>query len=1156
MVMVLKSFFGSKIVLILLILTVLSANASANQTLYTFGTPNKHYGLDEKTQTISTFDNLVMREENGWFHISQKNNEKGKFIFYVEGKKVIGGAKFESKTNNAKQVSATQKNVSGKREVTFAFASPNAQANIVFDLNESGMKFSNFVQTKEMILNPVFVYEFEVQKKDSVVFDDAEALVHFDELIFDYSDALATGFELKETVVTAKGFKVYLTKKGLTILNANQKIELDPTISHHSNYGASYLHWEGNYYEHYGYSWGRGESLGGCSEIWRPGYRYRHGLTMQVEEATLQFNTTSNCTGSGTTQLYNVDYSNASNAEEIYNAPTIGGVLANLLYADEEHTLNVASNLNYVINNNIEMLVFQPKTAHTPSCSEVIRSGRLSTPYPDITFSYKNNADLNTVQPSGGEYLTDTITISFVAHDSNNTDTNASIYYSTSKGAQTNLIANPVLSTTPSGSFLGCTGDLNTATTCSYSWTVSNVPNGIYYIDVQTNNPFGYLTASSANSFELNKIDANVVYPAGGETFDIYSTAVPFKFTSNNSDTNNLTARGFASEAQYGFETEIFDLNMHDAALNPSADQNCSWSGKGFEEEQTCTVLVDLNSFFGAEEYIELYFDLNVFKPDGRYGTDSSDKWHFKSVFDLDLWFFDEKNLTPLQPNTLTINGTSYAGDVDTNGLLTLTHYADSDYNIIANHTNYTERTWLYEQLSGSDHNISLVLLQTALGTNLEFDIYKPDQVTKYSNAIVDLNLSGKSAGRKYTNANGELTFFVDPTQTAYILDINNSEQEYKQTTVLVKKPISQEDMNTTITPFNVKVTGATLKTQNNNNDDVNVIVFNNTAEENVFIADINSDYYSATKTFTFIGDTDYWEWQPYIVPTGGLGVEVAVYTINNPKNRESLPGVTVESWYEIDGVLTLLERKTSDGTGTTLMHFVLGQRYVVRAYYEGELVGEIDYEPATTSLFIFVGTGTFTETDPVGFVQVQWYNSPSVYFTETGFINVFHIVTPFASNLGEIKAIVTHNNETILTRTWNAGGTTSDYNVSYQLDLIGRNQYIPFIVNLRVYDTNGTLIYDQNASFAFTLVQVFHDTIDAVKTGFGIFTSTLIIILLGLLGVSYITYRRLGEDTNYLFIPFAIMLGIGVILGFIDTLPYLNALFLGTTVLLWKVKK
>lgn len=366
-----------------------------------------------------------------------------------------------------------------------------------------------------------------------------------------------------------------------------------------------------------------------------------------------------------------------------------------------------------------------------------------------------------------------------------------------------------------------------------------------------------------------------------------------------------------------------------------------------------------------------------------------------------------------------------------------------------------------------------------------------------------------------------------------------------------VKIPLLQSDFITQIKPFTMAINTMPLQYDTNNHIDSNFFLFSGSDENFSVTIDVNSDYYQ--QKYNANTKAGYAIIQPYMVDKIN-GVEVTVYTIDNINNRISLPGVAIESY--VSGLL--VESVTTDGAGTSLMHFQKGTTYTLKFYYGGTLKVSQTYVPTgATNLFAYIDTGIISGVTTVGSVRIEWVHSPTNEIPINYIIKIYQVLSPISTKIDDINLTISHDDNGVVYNAYITGlNTSSDYNLSYDVNIAGLSQFKPLKVRIQIWDVNGVLIKDETSQYTFVNSTAWTGLFQNIRTGLGEMLATMLSCFV-LLGVAKSIVRwRQGEDNNWVFVPIAGIAGMMVFLGLLTFVPFILALLFAASLSVWEMRQ
>jgi len=374
----------------------------------------------------------------------------------------------------------------------------------------------------------------------------------------------------------------------------------------------------------------------------------------------------------------------------------------------------------------------------------------------------------------------------------------------------------------------------------------------------------------------------------------------------------------------------------------------------------------------------------------------------------LVIRFQDEKSFSPITAS-VAFNDQNYSTSelsVDLNGF----PGTSQNYALRAWDGTRHYRTLELDLNKFSDYNITMLLLETNFGREVEFKFYEPDGTTLLADARVAVLIDANYLEWKYLDSAAETVFFLDTNFSGYTFHIVASDgnvYDYSAIVVTVKIPLREDLLSTSISPFEIDVRGLVRFTDVNLVADTNVLILGNTAEYyELVIGDWNkSDYYSRGYFVRVLGNADY-ILQPYLVSVsnGMLSALIGVDQVVTPLKQvlfviqKQLTGIEVET------VVTA----ASDDTGIAVVNWVAGDTYYVLIYYQDAYYGQVLIRPSSDTYYISVIQ------ELIGMSQasakaVYFDFSPSVQRIGMNDFNQYHFdvnVFALASNMERVELV------------------------------------------------------------------------------------------------------------------------------------------------------
>jgi hypothetical protein len=577
-------------------------------------------------------------------------------------------------------------------------------------------------------------------------------------------------------------------------------------------------------------------------------------------------------------------------------------------------------------------------------------SGATTSYFSNLNFGYNQLLGtpyvLSITSPTTGNQITGTTDLNINIQDTNRELTpQLKVYYSTIQGNYDNLIYSDTNLLDGTG-FVCDSYDFSTLQNCSYDWNTLVVADGNYFIDANVFNT-DYNTLASGGEFEINNydIDANFtnVISSTAQTITLTDTTIGTNVTPN--DWNWLIDGVITGLDNANAQNPIF------SGATQNTDYNIALSVSGLG--------TDGNTYNG---YIEQ--------------TVSTGRWF--GLLHATTW--DENSELALETN-LNFNGNDYNLSneiwIDLNTL----GATSSAYTLTFSKTGYVTRTFAIDLNKYSDLNLSMLMLPSTKGRSVEFQMYKTDKTTLYSNTGVELLNNGNdwnSAGRGTTSATGTITFFINPNDSNYTLRIYDSPVvDYNSMSLTISKPKKESDGLVIDGNWEVEVTGLAWQTYSNLAGSQAIQVYANTVGNyGLTIGDTLANYYDRKYYVSYLGGTTAETLQPYLVDVNNA-VSTTIYTISG-YTQQPVGSVTIQIYKTVptDGRV-LVEQVVTDAKGAALISLIANEEYEFVIYRNGLLVGNDFYRVTSTSTTIYLTL------DDVGLVkQTLGQGSVSVLFT------------------------------------------------------------------------------------------------------------------------------------------------------------------------------
>jgi len=435
---------------------------------------------------------------------------------------------------------------------------------------------------------------------------------------------------------------------------------------------------------------------------------------------------------------------------------------------------------------------------------------------------------------------------------------------------------------------------------------------------------------------------------------------------------------------------------------------------------------------------------------------------------DTNFYFFDED--TGLATSvTIDFNGTSYTGNSFYLPARQITNESDTSdtYTFTITKADYGTRYYTVDLNQYTDLNVGFLMLADQNGDDIEFQIYKPDQETLYTNVYVEMFNNNKSLnyiGRRKTNATtAKATFFINPNDENYtmrIFDANGAIIDYNAMALTINKPRSESTGNPIDGNWDVAVGGLAWQDYNNIETTQTVQIYANTADDySLLIGDTLANYYDRRYYTSYLGGTTAASLQPYLVDINDA-VSTTVYTISG-YTQQPVGSITIKVYKKISGLgRVLVEQVVTDSKGEALMSFIANDEYEFELFdSDGVRIGNSFYRVTSTSTTIYISVDDLSITTPTlssGYVDVIFRPSRSGLISND--TNLYQAINILDNDLG----ITFGSARIVITNSDVNGEWDNDVNIYTKTILVTTNTIVLDTtlktIDGNTYDTNGAL--------------------------------------------------------------------------------------------------
>jgi len=448
---------------------------------------------------------------------------------------------------------------------------------------------------------------------------------------------------------------------------------------------------------------------------------------------------------------------------------------------------------------------------------------------------------------------------------------------------------------------------------------------------------------------------------------------------------------GTTADFNWFIDKSNSQINLYDQSINTDVTINdWNWLVDG-----STTGLDDTDAqnpvYSGATQNTDYNVCLSVggIGEDSNYYSDSicqtinSGRWYA----DWNITVYDENSEAKLSGVTLNvsdgINSEEFTIDQDIylnydGNLSTILGTTTEQITLTFSKDGYGTRYYEFDanKYSDADLDINFMLLPTSFGKSIEFQVYKPDQATLFTDTYIELfnwNKHNWIANRRKSDSEAKVTFYINPNDANYTMRSNET-TDYNATVLTVTKP-KDEDTGINITGnWKMSVGGLAWQNYTGITNSQEIQVYANTVDEyELSIVDDNSDYYERKYFVSYTGGTTAESIQPYLVPVSSA-VSTTIYTIDGYTGKP-VPGIVVIIYKQIVGVgRVIVEQISTDAKGEALISLIANDSYEFEVYRNGVKQGTKDVIATSASIYISVDSVGFTEkTLEEGLVNVRF---------------------------------------------------------------------------------------------------------------------------------------------------------------------------------------
>ncbi len=367
--------------------------------------------------------------------------------------------------------------------------------------------------------------------------------------------------------------------------------------------------------------------------------------------------------------------------------------------------------------------------------------------------------------------------------------------------------------------------------------------------------------------------------------------------------------------------------------------------------------------------------NIQYFSTDNTDNNESIKTSSFTTYGHGKFTFYDEDDDSLLNDVIWTvspaINGVSGGTLTDSNVLsLNLQGISPTNYTFTFNKTGYGTRYYTQTLTELSEFDLNFLMLPSASGRNIEFQVYQSDETTLYTNTYIYLfnwNKQMGGVGRRQTDSSGKVTFFVNPNDANYTMRIFGATTiDYNSMTLTVNKPRDESDGEIIVGNWDLKVTGLAWQNYTDITGDQNIQIYANTTDDYaLLVGDSDANYFDRKYYVSYVGGTTSESIQPYLVPID-QAVSTTIFTISG-YTQQPAGNITIKIYKTIIGVgRVLVEQVTTDSKGEALISLIANDEYEFEIFDGVTKLGQQSYRVTSTSTTIYISIDDLGITTPI----------------------------------------------------------------------------------------------------------------------------------------------------------------------------------------------
>lgn len=329
------------------------------------------------------------------------------------------------------------------------------------------------------------------------------------------------------------------------------------------------------------------------------------------------------------------------------------------------------------------------------------------------------------------------------------------------------------------------------------------------------------------------------------------------------------------------------------------------------------------------------------------------------------LNFYNETNSSPLVGVTASFNGVNYSSGANNYIDFNLQGITTGRYLFEFSKSGYSSRHMYLDLNQFSSFNYNQLLLLDTNNDTLNFQLKQPTTLTNMADSKVIITKDSNYAYITYTDSEGKMTLNLNPDQNAarYRMQITygTTTYDWNGLTLTVKIPLKENDTTTSITPFDISVTGVTNYQDYNLTADKDYIIWSDLQYAypySVSVGDYNSVLYvDRVYDLWLNGLLTTYTLQPYLLLTADAS---AITMLVKNEFNSSVQDILIKVYKQIGGTKTLIASRYSSVTGSAVFYLIAGDKYELELLYEDTVLFSTDnYLVANSTIYFYLNSLT-----------------------------------------------------------------------------------------------------------------------------------------------------------------------------------------------------